>query len=123
MFEDVEVAILTCRLMGVLGHSVCSLLISWLGLMELNTLLKSTNSILMVGAFRLVECVVEDEGNGIICGSIIPVDELMFFEARWDVTFNVLHRGHRSVIIQPPDGRGFGQGFMVAVFRQMGTVA
>ncbi len=58
MVEDGEVPILTCwgllvrkslihRQREVLSCNVCSLLMSWLGLMELNAKLKSTNSILM----------------------------------------------------------------------------
>lgn len=63
---------------------------------------------------------VEGDGADIICGSIGHVGELMLVKARWDVGLGILQhqslhtfhdygcRGHRSVIIQPCDGRGFG---------------
>ena len=66
--------------------------------------------------FQVVEGRLEGDGDAIACGFVTPVGNLMLVQVSWDVGFNVLQhrslhatvRGHRSVIIQPCDGRGLG---------------
>lgn len=73
---------------------------------------------------------VNGDGDGIVCGAVGPVD-LMLIKV-WDVGLNMLQhqsfytfhdyrcQGNRPVIIQPRNGRGFGQrdyggGFQVGI--------
>lgn len=64
---------------------------------------------------------MEGDGDGIVYGAVGPVGELMLVKARWNAGLDVLQhhsslhtfhdyrcQGHRPVIIQPCDGRGFG---------------
>lgn len=116
------------RQKGFQFRSVSSLLISQLGMMELNAKLKSTDSILNYesGLSRWLRAVGRD---GVICGSVDVG------QARGNVGLNVLayqpihaihdhrYKGHRSVIFHPVMAEVLGTGIMVAVLRQMGTLA
>lgn len=65
---------------------------------------------------------MEDDGDGVICGSVGPVGKVMLIQARWDVGLDMLQhqslhafcdyrcQGHRLVVIQSCDGRGLGLG-------------
>lgn len=67
--------VLTHRQRGVPSHSICSLLISRLGLIELNAKLQSKklHFDVCLEAFQVIEGSVESDGDGIVIGYVAPV--------------------------------------------------